>query len=262
METECSKPNCSRPVRTRGMCKSHYETWRLSNRSEVAVRKSKWNNEDGTRQLCHYADCAKPVSTQGMCKHHYQNFFYESTRGAVVSRKNRKLTDYDGVKVELVCTFQDCNKPEFNPGFCAGHYYQKQRSGVMTTLHLDRACNVVNCEELVSSKRTRSGLCAAHSALSRKYSLTAEKLSNLYSDPKCSNLGCGETKNLHVDHDHSCCPAGKFGTGNKKSCGKCVRGWLCRGCNMGLGNLQESPQKIRGLLEYIESFKPLARSSS
>ena len=46
---------------------------------------------------------------------------------------------------------------------------------------------------------------------------------------------CGQPpkdgEDLSVDHDHRCCPAGK-------SCGKCIRGLLCHGCNMRLGQLE------------------------
>lgn len=52
-------------------------------------------------------------------------------------------------------------------------------------------------------------------------------------------------KGFHVDHDHSCCPG-------QKSCGKCVRGVLCNGCNAALGHAEDSPDRLRQLIQYLE----------
>jgi hypothetical protein len=70
---------------------------------------------------------------------------------------------------------------------------------------------------------------------------------------KCA--GCGTTESgqesgeWHIDHDHRCCPA----RGN--TCGKCIRGILCRACNLTLGNAQDNIERLRGLTEYLENYQ-------
>ncbi|HJD78661.1 MAG TPA: endonuclease VII domain-containing protein [Corynebacterium pollutisoli] len=49
---------------------------------------------------------------------------------------------------------------------------------------------------------------------------------------------------LHVDHDHSCCPG-------QLSCGECVRGLLCRGCNTALGNFGDDAVRLLRAVEYL-----------
>lgn len=48
-----------------------------------------------------------------------------------------------------------------------------------------------------------------------------------------------------VDHDHKCCPG-------SRSCGKCVRGVLCRSCNLALGLVEDNIENLRGLIAYLE----------
>lgn len=50
---------------------------------------------------------------------------------------------------------------------------------------------------------------------------------------------------LVVDHDHKCCPNGSF------SCGKCVRGLICAGCNVAIGLLGDSPERARAMIDYL-----------
>jgi hypothetical protein len=59
-------------------------------------------------------------------------------------------------------------------------------------------------------------------------------------------LGDGPRRR-NVDHDHACCPG-------KKSCGKCLRGVLCQGCNAALSHVKDSPKKLRQLAVYLERY--------
>lgn len=56
-----------------------------------------------------------------------------------------------------------------------------------------------------------------------------------------------EDGKYHVDHDHGCCAG-------RKSCGSCVRGILCIGCNVALGQI-ERPGILALALEYIAQFE-------
>ena len=62
----------------------------------------------------------------------------------------------------------------------------------------------------------------------------------------CSICGTppGE-RNLHIDHDHSCCP-------KDHACMHCLRGLLCNDCNLMLGFAKDNPSRLRGGIQYLE----------
>jgi hypothetical protein len=55
-------------------------------------------------------------------------------------------------------------------------------------------------------------------------------------------------KNLHIDHDHRCCPQGG------RSCARCRRGLLCAECNMALGLLADDPTRLENLAAYLRKW--------
>lgn len=51
---------------------------------------------------------------------------------------------------------------------------------------------------------------------------------------------------LTVDHDHACCSG-------STSCGRCVRGLLCAGCNAAIGGLKDDPSLMVAAAAYIQA---------
>lgn len=80
---------------------------------------------------------------------------------------------------------------------------------------------------------------ATHPAITlrRKYNMSVD---TFYSTLVSQDYKCGICRipfadsAPYVDHDHSCCP-------DINSCGKCVRGLLCKNCNTGLGFFKDDP---------------------
>ena len=89
------------------------------------------------------------------------------------------------------------------------------------------------------------------------YSITLEKLIELWNKQEgkcpCCLVKLPHPKDwntpkweISIDHDHSCC-------GQKsKSCGKCVRGILCRDCNLMIGHAKDKQETLARSINYLE----------
>jgi len=61
----------------------------------------------------------------------------------------------------------------------------------------------------------------------------------------------GLRSDIHIDHDHACCPG-------RTSCGRCVRGLLCRSCNTGLAAIEDDSFQ-RAALAYLRRGRGWAK---
>lgn len=82
--------------------------------------------------------------------------------------------------------------------------------------------------------------------LKRKYKLSLEQYLQMVEDQGGRCAICGEipTQRLHVDHNHNCCRG-------EVTCGECIRGLLCNGCNKAIGLLKDNRKVLRSALEYL-----------
>lgn len=193
---------------------------------------------------CSVPGCAKDVFALLMCRSHYSAQLYRSRGGGTTGR------DFEPVKDS--CAFPECGRSRYLKGWCVGHYSQHVRGRDLRPLYETLKCRVASCPETYFPREGGSPFCRKHTDFKRRFNLSNERVVELHQVEVCGNPGCDITEDLHMDHDHSCCPRGKvFEVKSRKSCGDCVRGWLCRNCNIALGLLHESPSRIRGLADYV-----------
>lgn len=107
-------------------------------------------------------------------------------------------------------------------------------------------CHTHHREKLKAQQRRSR---ARH--VEQTYGITEEQYQELYEaqDRRCylcqRAKGTGR-KRLAVDHDHSCCP-------EPPTCGRCVRGLLCKTCNRMIGHLRDNPEAFERGAEYLRN---------
>lgn len=90
-------------------------------------------------------------------------------------------------------------------------------------------------------RRWRCGRCRS---LSAAHKMTANDYLSLAEQQGGGCAICGAVEALVIDHDHSCCPAGK-------SCPECRRGLLCHTCNRALGLMRDDVLILSSAMTYL-----------
>lgn len=110
-------------------------------------------------------------------------------------------------------------------------------------------CNRNDYEEVFFGNKVHCKRCRRNFRLKAKYGLTLEEVEQAIEElsgvcPICMR----EPDAWAVDHDHACCPD-KY-----KTCGKCVRGFICTKCNSAIGFLKDSSAGLRRAADYLDSW--------
>lgn len=131
--------------------------------------------------------------------------------------------------------------------YCSRHASTFRRTGgtaltrTRNNQYTGRECFVTGCTEA----HLTHGMCAKHHTRASNYGLTVIQYDALVTGASCRI--CGATGKLHIDHDHRCCSG-------ERSCGRCVRGMLCRACNHGLGNFKDSRAALLSAIAYLDEM--------
>lgn len=176
------------------------------------------------------------------------------------------------------CYGPECSRTAVKTGLCDTHYQQKTKraDGRLTVIGsvwvTAPAASLTRdsegrkecveghwCSEAAfyRDKNTPDGFerrcktCRRVKYVLRIYGISLELFDRLLDQQKGLCAGCGaEPKGADycVDHDHACCPGSKVQCG-----GECVRGLLCRNCNLALGNARDSATTLRNLANYVDN---------
>lgn len=132
----------------------------------------------------------------------------------------------------VFCTVDDCNKRHYAKGYCRMHYDRVRDYGRTNILREMIPLDVQKqIYRTVDGKQIKHYIYSLENRLKAFYNITPDQWYEMAKDGcnVCSSeIGQGTDRNLHVDHDHKCCPG-------KRSCGECVRGVVCNRCNTSIG---------------------------
>lgn len=101
----------------------------------------------------------------------------------------------------------------------------------------------IRTQDPVERRRARSA------RLLRSFGITADEFDELLMIQGgvcaiCREAREGDGDAFHVDHDHRCCAG-------QRTCGACIRGICCRGCNQAMGLLKDSAERADAIAAYL-----------
>ena len=158
------------------------------------------------------------------------------------------------------CSVGNCAKDLEVKGLCGYHYRRahpedpqkvsKRYKGYYRK-HSDKISKAAKQWQLNNPKKCKK--IGRTWRLKHHYGLTLEQYDTIFQKQEGKCLICTRHQSelptvLVVDHDHNCCAG-------DKSCGKCIRGLLCDGCNRGIGGFEDNIEALQNATVYLKGTK-------
>lgn len=179
----------------------------------------------GLKMQCSVGACERVVRARGLCIKHYNKARNSGELELALPRRKDDLC--------IICRSEKAVLPRssYCRG-CASNYERERRR---------KNANEINARRRASytpEKRRAEKL--------RRYGLTTDCYQRILVAQGGVCAICKQPGELHVDHDHACCPQ------ELRSCGKCIRGLLCPNCNNGLGRFEDDAARLKRAAAYLE----------
>ncbi|MFE6156187.1 endonuclease domain-containing protein [Streptomyces sp. NPDC057889] len=242
----CAFSGCLTKVYAKGMCNAHYQQ---AKRGLELTAVGSWLIPSDAK--CVGPGCERAQYSRELCNTHY----YQQSAGRELTILPAQRARPDGS-----CEADGCPRSAEDEArgdtLCVSHGIMQRRGVKLVPLvtrtdtaqmHALLARGVYWCtccqQELPRDRfltdtqrggapRTPCRACSGKSTRAKKFNISFAALDRLFAsqDHRCALCGieAEDGDGLNLDHDHGCCP--EKGT----SCGKCVRGLLCWGCNAGV----------------------------
>lgn len=107
-----------------------------------------------------------------------------------------------------------------------------------------KSCEYIRLRNWVSNNKNKYKLIQRKCKLKNSFKLSEEQFVNLINDQDNLCAVCRINIPTQIDHDHSCCL--KIPT-----CGNCIRGVVCKRCNILLGYLETDKNILQLALIYL-----------
>lgn len=220
---------------------------------------------------------------RGLCRGHYERFLRYGDAEHATGRR------IGGVEPPA-CSAPGCHDVAKALGYCSRHYYQARRTGGEVGAPIKarqpstardpsgrkmcRSCRDWLPEaSFAKQARAKDGLqsdCRAcrsqhykskaetirDSMRERRFGISRDEFDAMLASQGGGCAICGATDPgasfWATDHDHACCPG-------EITCGKCVRGILCRACNHGLGNFADDVGRMEAAINYLNTTRRIVR---